>query len=127
MITSVLVVDQDPLTRDTIKLMLEAMNYACVSVADSAQAFQVLDEVAVDIAVMTLERGDRDGTQMTGDLKARQQDIKVILVSGSEAPEKRSPFVDAFIRKPFSLQAIDEAIGRIKVSNTGCKAVRTAL
>ena len=116
MITSVLIVEQDPLTRHTITLMLETMKYACVSVADAEQAYRVLEEVAVDIAVITLEAGDREGIGMTGELRARQQDIGVILVNGGAASEKRSPFVDAFIRKPFSLQAIDEAIARIKVS-----------
>lgn len=113
MTVTVLVVEHDALTRETITCMLGTMKYATVGVESAEQAFRVLESVMIDVAVVGLKLGDPDGADLAGKLKARQQGIKAVVVSGRHAPERSGPLVDAFLQKPFSLQAIDEAITRV--------------
>jgi CheY-like chemotaxis protein len=95
---SVLVVERDALTRETITYMLDTMKYAAVAVDSGGLALQVLDSVGIDVAVIRLWLGDPDGSALAGELKARQQSIKVIVVSGRKVPAKLTPFVDAFVQ-----------------------------
>jgi len=114
MTSTILVVEHNAPTRETITHMLSTMKYAAVGVDNAEQAFRVLESVVIDVAVISLKLDDPDGADLAGELKARQQDIKVVVVSGCEAPERLAPFVNAFVQKPFSLQDIDEAIKEVK-------------
>ena len=53
--------------------MLDTMKYAVVDVESAELAFQVLDSVVIDVAVASLRLCDPDGSDLAGELKARQQ------------------------------------------------------
>lgn len=113
MTTSVLVVEKDPLTRETITYMLEAMKYTAVGVEDGKAAMDVLDAVHFHVMIVSLAIDDPDGVTIAESAKANQSGIKVIVVSGKRAPDHLNFCVDEFVQKPFSLGQIRDAITRV--------------
>jgi DNA-binding response OmpR family regulator len=110
---SVLVVEKDPLTRETLVYMLEAMKYTVVAVESARMAYQILDSVYFDALVVSLNVSDPDGVGIAMDAKAYQRRIKIIVVSGRYRPDSLHARVDGYVEKPFSLKQIDDAIKEV--------------
>ena len=110
---SVLVVEYDAVTRETIVSMLEAMKYTVIGVETAKMAYDVLDAVRFDVLIVSLALGDPDGVNIATDAKAYQRPLKVIVVSGRQQPDTLSHIVDAFVQKPFSLAQIDDALKKV--------------
>jgi CheY-like chemotaxis protein len=111
---SVLVVEDDPLTRLTIVSMLEALKYRVVDVRDADTALSVLQGVWFDIMVASLKDDAPDEKRVVWEAKALQSHIKVVVVSGAYLEPSLHPSVDAFVLKPFSLDQIDAAIKSVR-------------
>lgn len=107
---SVLVVENDPLTRQTIVHMLDSLQYNVHGVDSAALASGFLKSVAFDVMVLSLTFMDPDGDALAMSAKAVQPHLKVIVVSGRYAPEVLKPHVDAFVQKPFGIKSINDAI-----------------
>lgn len=107
---AVLVVESDALTRVTIVYMLEALQYKVHAVDSVAAAHGLLASVRFDVAVLSLGRSDPDGEPLAAEIKALQGHLRLIVLSGRSVPGKTTPSIDAFVPKPFSLKAVDEAI-----------------
>lgn len=106
----VLVIEQNPLTREALLCMLDWMKHAAVPVKGLDQALRLLEAVKIDVAIISLNSDDPDGVILAELIKASQRGIKLIAVSDVDAPEELGPSIDAFVQKPFSLQEIDQAI-----------------
>lgn len=113
---SVLVVEKDAMTRDTIAYMLDTLGYIAVPVEDEELASRVLESVFVDVMIISLRLGDPDGTGIASEAKRLQRHLNVIVVSGRNPPESLLPSIDAFVQKPFSMWTIDQAIKQVQTS-----------
>lgn len=107
---SVLVVEKDPLMRETLVCMLEAMKCTAVPVESTRMAYEVLGAVIFDVLVVGVSRSDPDGVGIAMDAKSYQRNIKVLVVSGHYRPDCLRSLVDIYLQKPFTLGQIDSAV-----------------
>ncbi|WP_036169180.1 response regulator [Massilia sp. 9096] len=107
---SVLVVEKDPLTRETLVYMLETLKYVTVAVGSARMVYDILDSVHFDALLVSLDLSDPDGVGIAMDAKAYQRSIKVVVVSGRYRPDSLHSLVDGYVEKPFTLKQIDDAI-----------------
>ena len=110
---AVLLIESDDLTRESIAYMLEVLKYRVTAVDTTEAALGALGGVFFDALIISLEKNDLDGSVIAMEAKKVQKQLKVVVVSGREPPEILRPFTDAFVRKPFSLQEIQDAVSRV--------------
>jgi cyclic di-GMP phosphodiesterase len=80
--TRVLVVDDEPGSRDVQAAWLSAEGYACVEAADAGAALFALRTAPVDVVLVDLSKRDRDGLDLVQELRRRCGDLAIVLVTG---------------------------------------------
>lgn len=113
MAISTLLVEADDLTRLTIANMIEAMSFNVVAVKTSSKALNAMQAITFDILITGSAPDEIDGISMAEQAKRLHQDVKVMMVSGRDAPDTACPYIDYFLRKPFSLDQIGEAVKQL--------------
>jgi DNA-binding NtrC family response regulator len=114
---AVLVVDDDPGVRQSLRLCLEAAGARVLGVATGGAALEALDHVHFDIVFLDLWLGADSGLDLLPDLLARQPDVGVIVVTAFASIESA---VDAikrgavdYIPKPFTPDQIRLTASRV--------------
>jgi CheY-like chemotaxis protein len=113
----VLVVDDDPGTREALVDILHRAGYQVTSLMGDAGVEAALHSRPYQVAVLDYHLPDLNGLEVAARLKRLQPECRVILIS-SELPvvaETSLPpvVVDRFLAKPFSKDAILEAVGQL--------------
>ncbi|HEY3324700.1 MAG TPA: sigma-54 dependent transcriptional regulator [Planctomycetota bacterium] len=113
---TVLVVDDDVNTRESLELALDKNGYKVLLAADAREALGILDRSPVDVVVTDLRMPDLDGLQFFQFVRQRAPSVPVIMISGAASIEAavsamRDGVVD-FLTKPFSLAEIRRVIAR---------------
>jgi len=113
---TVLVVDDDAQTRESLELALDKHGYKVLIAADAREALAILDRSPVDVVVTDLRMPDLDGLQFFQFVRQRAPGVPVIMISGQASVEAavsamRDGVVD-FLTKPFSLSEIRRVIAR---------------
>lgn len=111
-IRRILLVEDDPGSREAIRTLLEASGFAVTVACDGAEAWELLARGPRPIAVLA----DLYTPRMTGhDLVARIRRtprlarVPVIAMSGAGLAEVR-PRAEAFLEKPFSREELEGAL-----------------
>lgn len=81
---SVLLVDDHPLWRETVRSVLEhkAVAASVVEAADADEALRVAERTALDVVVMDLDLPGANGVEATRRLLARAPHLRVLVLSG---------------------------------------------
>lgn len=121
----VLVVDDNKVIRQLIRVNLELEGIEVVTAADGAECLEVVHEVRPDLVTLDVVMPRLDGLRTAGRLRAdpRTRDIPLAIVSACTQYEVESGLdvgVDAFLAKPFDPQElvrivrelIDDPVGR---------------
>lgn len=115
--TFVLVVDDDPAMRRTLRINLRARDYDVEEAADGRSALQIVDERMPDVILLDLGLPDLDGVSVLRRLREFTQ-VPVIVVSArTESDDKVEALdlgADDFVTKPF---AIEELLARIRATS----------
>lgn len=103
----VLLVEDNALTRYTIKSLLLKLGHEVVGEAEDAQsALAAYRELKPDVVFLDLILPGRSGVEVLGDLRAVDPAVRVVVVTAVEQDEidKRlsDKGVSAILRKPFS-------------------------
>ncbi|MEX0892524.1 MAG: response regulator [Gemmatimonadota bacterium] len=115
----VLVVDDEPLARQTFTDLLEAHHYEVISVARGEEAFAFLDEV--DLVLLDAMLPGRDGWSICRDIKERHDPLlPVIMVTARTAPDDVvrtfTAGADDYVAKPFHIAELTARIeSRLRV------------
>jgi CheY-like chemotaxis protein len=85
----ILVVDDDPLTRITLTLMLEDANYYVQTAGDGAEALAFIDRSPPDLVLSDIRLPHISGIQLLHKLRcgARHAELPVLLMSASIKPD----------------------------------------
>jgi len=105
----VLLVDDNALTRYTIKSLLEKLGHEVVAEAeDGAAAVRLYGENKPDVVFLDLILPGRSGVEILGDLRALDPAARVVVVTAVEQDEidrrLSDKGVSAILRKPFSFE-----------------------
>ncbi len=77
-----LVVDDDPAVRDSIRMFLEEVGYTVTAVGEGEKALAYADPEEVDCVLLDLRIPDMDGVEILEKLRERFPQLPVIIVSG---------------------------------------------
>jgi CheY-like chemotaxis protein len=111
----VLVVDDDPDIRELLFTALEDDGFEVVPAANGHEALAAIKTFRPDVIVLDLMMPVMDGWQFARELRARDEDIPLVLLSAARdlrAHQKTLAAVDV-IEKPFDLSELLPKIHRI--------------
>lgn len=110
---SVLVVDDEPLIRWSVRTHLEKAGFAVVDAGTGRQALDRLGK-QIGLALIDLRLPDTDGLKLLGEMKRRLPDCRVILMTAYGTPEVMRKALDSgayeVLDKPFDLAALTATI-----------------
>ena len=113
---SVLVVDDDRTTRETLAEFFEAMGYVARTAGTATEGRRAAAEHSPDVALVDVRLPDADGLRLFEALRADDPEIGVIFLTGhADVPTAvramREGAAD-FLEKPVDLEALDAAVRR---------------
>jgi DNA-binding NtrC family response regulator len=108
---TVLVVEDDPSLRMLCRVNLELEGYHVLEASTIDRAEQHLRTAPVDVVLLDLHIGDRNGLELLPLLREEYPRIGVCLLSGtSEVDPPKQEGVNHFIRKPFDLDELSRTV-----------------
>lgn len=112
----VLVVDDEPQVRGLLVRFLSGLGL-CVREASSAdEALAVIREEPFDVVISDIRMPGRDGFSLMRDVRAKDPDAEVILITGfgemEDAVRALREGASDFIAKPFDLALVEHAVRR---------------
>jgi two-component system response regulator RegA len=80
--TDFLIVDDDPTLAGMLERVLQRRGFSTESASDSAQALQLVNSQIFTKAIVDLKLGSDSGLQLIRELKRRQPDIAIVMLTG---------------------------------------------
>lgn len=109
-----LVVDDEPSLRLLCRVNLELEDYRVLEAGTLAEARAILDSEPVDVMILDVHLGDGDGRDLLEELRARESDVRVAMLTGSaDVTTGRFEAADAVIPKPFEPRELLLAVGQL--------------
>ena len=114
----ILVIDDDPWTREALVAILRRAGYRVTTAAMfTPELIAAADSPSYQVAVVDFHLPNLNGLEVARLLKELQPECRVLMIS-SEPPEVanlagQDPLVDRFLAKPFSKDAILEVIAQL--------------
>jgi two-component system response regulator MprA len=104
-VKTVLVVDDEPAVRATLRAILEDEGYAVLEAAHGGAMLELLTREPADLVLMDVMMPRVDGREAYRELRARPDlpRVPVIMMSAAIRPERLDPSISAFLHKPFEL------------------------
>jgi DNA-binding response OmpR family regulator len=117
-VATVLVVEDDPALRMLCRVNLELENYRVLEAATVDLADELLMHEQVNLVLLDLHVGRRDGRELVPVIRSRQPDAAICLLSGTSVSDPpRDAGADDFIRKPFDLDVFRATVERLCASS----------
>jgi DNA-binding NtrC family response regulator len=115
-IWDVLVVDDEPVVRDGIRLLLRSAGLRVETVADAESALAHPAAASCRLLLCDLMLPDRSGIELLQAMRAARPDLPVVMITGYGTPENTSRALAAgasgFLHKPFTESELLEAVRR---------------
>lgn len=113
---TVLVVEDDASLRLLCRLNLELERYHVLEAGTLTRAAELLAEEPVDVVLLDLHVAGRHGTELVPVIKAERPRASICLLSGtSETDPPMQEGVDAFVRKPFDIEHLNETVRQLSM------------
>lgn len=114
----ILVIDDDPWTREALVAILRRAGYQVTAAASfDPELAASADTLSCQVAVVDFHLPSLNGLEVAQRLKELHPECRIVMIS-SEPPEiadltGQEPLVDRFLAKPFSKDAILEVIAQL--------------
>ncbi|MER5948252.1 response regulator [Streptomyces sp. NPDC001904] len=120
----VLVVDDNKVIRQLIRVNLELEGFEVVTAADGAECLEVVHQVQPDIVTLDVVMPRLDGLRTAARLRAddRTSDLPIVIVSACTQYEVENGLdvgVDAFLAKPFEPGELVRVVGQLSERGRG--------
>jgi CheY-like chemotaxis protein len=116
----ILVVDDEPDMCWALGYVLRQAGYTVTSTTRGIEALELLETESFAVALVDAMLPDLDGHELAATIRAEKPQIAIVLISGYYYPEDPAvaeglghELFDAFIAKPFSLDAIRQVVHRV--------------
>ena len=117
MLTTVLIIDDDPKMRELLTSILENATYIVETASNGKEAIKACKKSPIDVALIDIELPDTNGTRLLGNLKALQPKMVKIIITGHPSIENAVTAVnekaDGYILKPFNPSDLLEKIKKL--------------
>jgi CheY-like chemotaxis protein len=117
---SVLVVDDDPISRELVGVLLEAEGYAVQLVESGEEAIEYLKQNAqVDAVLTDMQMPGLSGAELVAELrKVAKSGVRLIAMSASQPDPKKLKGFDGFLLKPFEAEDFTKALEAAPKANS---------
>ncbi len=113
----ILVVDDEPLVCDAVKLMLDFDGHEVETACSGKEALAKLEQDRFDLVITDYEMPGMKGDELAAAIKARdaQQAVVMITAYAELLQSSRNPLlgVDFLLSKPFLLENLREAVAKV--------------
>ena len=113
----ILVVDDEPLVRDAVKMMLDFDGHLVKTASSGKEALAILDKDQFDLVITDFEMPMMKGDELAAAIKARAPKQPVVMITAYaemlQASGNPLTGVDLIISKPFLLENLREAIAKV--------------
>lgn len=117
---SILVVDDEPLVCDAVKMMLNFDGHVVQTAASGKEALAILAKDTFDLVITDFEMPNMKGDELAVAIKARAPKQPVVMITAYaemlHAAGNPLTGVDCVISKPFLLENLREAIAKVSPS-----------
>lgn len=122
MLTSILIVDDEPGMRDLLSSVLNDEGYSVEAVENGKKAIKACEKSPFDVALIDIELPDMKGTELLNRLKKRQPKMIRIIITGHPSIENAMKAVneraDGYLLKPFEVTDLLKMIARLLTEKT---------
>jgi DNA-binding NtrC family response regulator len=112
----ILVVDDEPIVGERLKVILEKDGHRVESFSDPKEALKCLETNVFDLVISDIRMGEIDGLHVMEKVFEKSRDVMVIMITGYAtlelARESLTKGAFDFIAKPFKLKEIRKTIQR---------------
>ena len=118
----VLLVEDDPTTRQMLSILLGRCDIACDTAEDGFQAVELWQRGDYDVILMDVQMPELDGIEATRRVRSREKEspgrrrVTIIAMTAHLMPEDveecRKAGMDELVPKPIDLQLLLELIGK---------------
>ena len=112
----ILVVDDEPLVCDAVKMMLNFDGHIVETVGSATDALAILERSKFDLVITDFQMSGMRGDELAVAIKARHPNHPVVMITAYaemlQASGNLLPGVDFVIAKPFLLEKLREAIAK---------------
>ena len=110
---TVLVIDDEDLVRDVVARMIEDLGYAAVTAPNGTAGLAVLAQRPIDAVLVDLTMPLMNGADVIAQLRAQQPALPVVLCSGFDRDRRGPVKADAYLPKPFRIEALEQTLAKI--------------
>lgn len=117
--TRVLLVDDEPLVRRTLRTGLEARDFEVIEASNGSAAVALVREAAFDVAILDVNMPGMNGLEAAAVIRREKPGVKIVLLSGSTqstaedaADLAASLGADAVLLKPLRIRELSDIIQR---------------
>lgn len=111
---TILVVEDNPTVRESIAEILKLSNYNILTAADGRQAMNLLEQsgLSIDLVLSDLDMPEMDGLQLCRALRAKQNPVNIIILSG---------YISEEAKRDLTALGVTECLGKpVSVDNLLC-------
>jgi YesN/AraC family two-component response regulator len=113
---TVLLVDDDPLVRESIFGIIEAKGFRVLEAGSAIAAMRVLAQVHVDVLFTDIVMPDQNGIELAREAKKLRPNLQVIFASGYYSRAAEAVLLGKLLFKPMRAgqieAALDEVVGK---------------
>ena len=109
----ILVVDDEQMVRSVTAKLLRLKGYTVKEADGGPRALELLAEHPFDLIVTDLGMPEMSGSELAYRIRTKHPDIPILLLTGHTDADDQSEHVDAVVKKPFQVDALDEKIQRL--------------
>lgn len=109
----ILIVDDEVLIREGLKIALELEGYSVEIAEDGRQAVKLMDSFTPDVIVTDIIMPEKDGIELILNLRKTNQNIRIIAISGGGRISAKDHLriasklgADCILAKPFSVKEL---------------------
>lgn len=115
--STILVVEDDPIIRQTVEYALRRAGFTTHSTGDGAHALEIAEKTAPDLVLLDLMLPGLDGYQIAERLRAHDKETAIVMVTALDAERDKVRGLDAgaddYVTKPFSME---ELLARVRAN-----------
>jgi len=125
-VASILVVEDDPIIRQTVEYALKRAGFTVATVADGSQALSAAAQFRPDLVLLDLMLPGIDGYEIAERLRVDDKETAIIMVTALDTERDKVRGLDAgaddYITKPFSME---ELLARVRANLRRAKTKET--
>ena|SRR5690625_4574777 len=111
--TRILVVDDELDIAEAVRAVLEAEGYQVDTASDGGQCLDALHQQRPDLLLLDVMMPVLDGFGVLEAMRARNMDVPVVMMSAIRPDGRLAEYqVKEFLKKPFHLETLLEAVDR---------------